>query len=74
MFFVIYILSNSPKFVAYVFEHSKSISEEKTHSPPKSSNAIRNPPIPANKSMNVNLGFLIILFFVNNILYCFNFF
>ena len=48
----------SPKFSKYVFCACKSHSEEKTHLPPRFWQAIRNPPIPAKRSMNVNLGFL----------------
>ena len=46
----------SPKFASYIIWHRSSRSEEKTHFPPARSKAIRMPPIPANKSTNLNFS------------------
>ena len=43
-----------PKLASYMAWHGLSHSEVKTHSPPARSKAIRMPPIPANRSMNLN--------------------
>ena len=44
----------SPKLASYVLQASSSNSEENTHLPPTCSNPNLIPPIPANKSINLN--------------------
>ena len=51
----------SPKLALYVSAQSLSISEENKHLPSSFSKARRKPPMPANKSTNVNFLFFLAL-------------
>lgn len=55
--FVISPNGTSPKLASYVFFENESHSLVNTHLPPRFWNASLIPPIPANKSINLNLGF-----------------
>ena len=45
----------SPKFPVYVRHAAVSHSDENTHFPPNAVNGILMPPMPANRSINLNL-------------------